>query len=319
MRKNGIIIHDTDIGEYWKKLFLDSGLDTLGIHPAGGVYAHLSLDAFLKSLEKPDVQRFIYDLKSNGNNVQLECHALSWLLPRTLFEKHPLWFRQDETGKRTPDFNMCPSCEDALEYLSERTRLLASLIPWNGKYFHLWIDDVASAPCRCEKCALLSPSDQAMMIYNAMLKGLNVYRSDARLAYLAYHGAMDTPKVKPDEGIFLEFAPIRRCFEHPINDVNCSKNAAELASLDSLLDFFGKTDAKVLEYWMDNSLFSGWKKPYKELKLNTAVLQKDVEFYRSKGFEHITSFGCFLGEEYAEQYGIPPINKYGHTLKFKNA
>ena len=314
LMSNGIIIHDTDIGEYWKILFLESGLDTLGIHPAGGVDAHLSLDDFLKSLEKPEVQRFIYDLKGKGFNIQLECHALSWLLPRDLYQKHPHWFRENEKGERTADFNMCPSCEDALEYLSDRTRLLASLIPWNGKYFHLWIDDVASAPCRCEKCARLSPSDQAMIIYNAMLKGLKAYRGDARLAYLAYHGTIDAPSVKPDEGIFLEFAPIRRSFEHPINDVSCRKNAAEIASLDSLLAFFGKTDAKVLEYWMDNSLFSGWKKPYKELKLNTDILRKDVSFSRSKGFENITSFGCFLGVEYAEEYGIPPVKEFADVL-----
>lgn len=314
MFSGGIIIHDTDIGEYWKSLFLESGLDTLGIHPAGGVDAHLSLDAFSKSLEKPEVQRFIYDLKSSGCNIQLECHALSWLLPRGLYQKYPHWFRENEKGERTADFNMCPSCEDALEYLSDRTRFLASLIPWNGKYYHLWIDDVASAPCRCEKCARLSPSDQAMIIYNTMLKGLKSHRGDARLAYLAYHGTMDAPSVKPDEGIFLEFAPIRRCFEHPINHVSCQKNATEIASLDALLDFFGKTDAKILEYWMDNSLFSGWKKPYVKLPFDLKILAQDVSFYRAKGFERITSFGCFLGEEYAKKYGIPPLKEYADAL-----
>ena len=129
MKSNGIIIHDTDIGEYWKNLFLESGLDTLGIHPAGGVDAHLSLDAFLKSLEKPEVQRFIYDLKGKGFNIQLECHALSWLLPRDLYQKHPHWFRENEKGERTADFNMCPSCGEALKYLEERAAFLASLIP----------------------------------------------------------------------------------------------------------------------------------------------------------------------------------------------
>lgn len=314
MKSKGIIIHDTDISDYWKRLFLDSGLDTLGLHPAGGVDAHLSLDAFLLSLAENRVHAFINDLLSRGISVNLECHALSWLLPRELFVKYPHWFRRDETGNRIPDFNMCPSCDETLDFLAERTHYLASLIPWNGKYYHLWIDDVASAPCTCEKCARLSPSDQAILIYNAMLKGLKAYRGDARLAYLAYHGTMDTPTVTPEKGIFLEFAPIRRCFEHSINDVTCAKNAAEIASLDSLLDFFGKTDAKVLEYWMDNSLFSGWKKPYVKLPFDREFLEQDVSFYRSKGFERITSFGCFLGEEYAKKYGIPPVEEYAGVL-----
>ncbi|MBR2914502.1 MAG: DUF4838 domain-containing protein [Clostridia bacterium] len=314
MSSNGIIIHDTDIGEYWKKLFFESGLDTLGIHPAGGYEALQTLEAFLARQSDPEVIGFIDRLSSKGVRVELECHALSWLLPRGLYQKYPHWFRENENGERTADFNMCPSCGEALEYLSERTRLLASLIPWNGKYFHLWIDDVASAPCMCEKCRSLSASDQAMLIYNAMLKGLKAYRSDARLAYLAYHGTIDAPSVKPDDGIFLEYAPIRRCFEHSINDISCQKNVAEIASLDSLLAFFGKEDSKVLEYWMDNSLFSGWKKPYVKLPFNREVLEKDVLFYRAKGFERITSFGCFLGEEYANQFGVPPVKEYGEVL-----
>ncbi len=248
LKKRGIIIHDTDIGDYWKELFLSSGLNTLGIHPAGGYDAHLTLEGFVSRQNDKDVVSFLSDLTCRGINTELECHALSWLIPRGEFIKNPYWFRENEQGERTADFNMCPSCKEALEYLSERTRLLASLIPWNSEYYHLWIDDVASAPCRCEKCKDLSPSDQAMIIYNAMLAGLKRYRSNAHLAYLAYHGTIDVPSVKPDEGIFLEFATIRRCFEHGINDESCQKNAAEIASLDSLLAFFGKKDSKVLEY-----------------------------------------------------------------------
>lgn len=314
MISNGIIIHDTDISAYWEKLFLQSGLDTLGIHPAGGYEALQTLEAFLARQSDPEVIGFIDRLSSKGVRVELECHALSWLLPRSLYQKYPHWFRKNEKGERTSDFNMCPSCKEALEYLAERTRSLAALIPWNGKYYHLWIDDVAAAPCMCDSCKHLSSSDQAMIIYNAMLKGLKSYRSDACLAYLAYHGTIDAPSIRPDEGIFLEFAPIRRCFEHSINDISCQKNVAEIASLDSLLAFFGKKDSKVLEYWMDNSLFSGWKKPYVKLPFNRKVLRKDIEFYNSKGFENITSFGCFLGEEYAAEYGIPPVKEYADIL-----
>ncbi|MBQ5842908.1 MAG: DUF4838 domain-containing protein [Clostridia bacterium] len=318
MSSKGIIIHDTDISAYWEKLFLQSGLDTLGIHPAGGVDAHLTLEKFLFAQNDPTVFGFIDRLSSKGVRIELECHALSWLLPREMFAKNPHWFRVNENGERTADFNMCPSCGEALEYLAERTHRFAALISWNSSYFHLWIDDVASAPCMCEKCKSLSPSDQAMIIYNAMLKGLKAYRSDARLAYLAYHGTIDAPSVKPEEGIFLEFAPIRRCFEHSINDESCQKNVAEIASLDSLLAFFGKRDSKVLEYWMDNSLFSGWKKPFVKLPFNRDILEKDVEFYRAKGFERITSFGCFLNEEYASEYGIPPVKEYAEAILKQN-
>lgn len=315
LKSSGIIIHDTDICEYWKNLFLESGLNTLGIHPAGGVDAHKTLDAFLFSLKEKRVDSFISEMSERGVSLQLECHALSWLMPRELFEKHPHWFRVNEHGERTADFNMCPSCGEALDYLAERARFLATLIPWNGRFYHLWIDDVAAAPCMCRYCRELTASDQAMIIYNAMLRGLKSYRSDAALSYLAYHGTINAPEIKADDGIFLEFAPIRRRFDKCICDPDCAENLKEIENLDALLAFFGTKNSKVLEYWMDNSLFSGWKKPYVKLPFNREVLQKDIEFYRSKGFENITSFGCFLGEEYAAEYGIPPVKEYAEVLK----
>ncbi len=65
---------------------------------------------------------------------------------------------------------------------------------------------------------------------------------------------------------------------------------------------------------MDNSRFCGWKLPYKKLKLNEEVLRQDVQFYKSKGFETLTSFGCFLGEDYAREFGLPPVKEYCEIL-----
>lgn len=62
------------------------------------------------------------------------------------------------------------------------------------------------------------------------------------------------------EDIFLEYAPIRRDHAAPLNDASNEKNAAEIATLRDLLTFFGTRDARALDYWMDNSLFSNWKK-----------------------------------------------------------
>jgi len=35
----------------------------------------------------------------------------------------------------------------------------------------------------------------------------------------------------------------------------------------------------------------------------------------SKGFSSATSFACYLGEDYAKEFGIPPIREYAQALK----
>ena len=42
LKHRGIVIHDTDCGEYWAGRLEKSGIDTLGVHPAGGIDAHLT-------------------------------------------------------------------------------------------------------------------------------------------------------------------------------------------------------------------------------------------------------------------------------------
>ena len=75
-------------------------------------------------------------------------------------------------------------------------------------------------------------------------------------------------------------------------------------------EFFSWKDSKVLEYWLDNSLFSGWKKPPKEFKADDEKIKKEVAEYASLGFEIISTFGCFLGEDYEELYGEPDISAF---------
>ena len=69
-----------------------------------------------------------------------------------------------------------------------------------------------------------------------------------------------------------------------------------------------------MEYWIDNSRFSNWTKPPKHMTLNEEVMRKDVAFYRELGFESLTSFACYLGEDYYTLYGEPPVQRYGEIL-----
>ncbi|MBQ3638569.1 MAG: DUF4838 domain-containing protein [Clostridia bacterium] len=315
LKHRGIVIHDTDCGEYWAGRLEKSGIDTLGVHPAGGIDAHLTLAACADFVKTENFLRFRERLNRAGIRVEFEMHALSWLLPRDLFSKHPAWFRADENGERTPRFNCCASNPEALGYLRERTALLASLFPSDTHRYHFWIDDVAEAKCHCPACESLTASDQALILTNAMAEGVRRTDPEGKTAYLAYCETLNvTEHIKPHPAVFLEFAPIARSFTRSLFDPVDEKNAAQVKNLPGLLAFFGSRDAKVLDYWVDNSLFSGWKLPPKKFELNAGVCRADVLGYAERGFESVTSFGCFLGENYRELWGDAPVEEYFRIL-----
>ena len=44
------------------------------------------------------------------------------------------------------------------------------------------------------------------------------------------------------------------------------------------------------------------KKPPAEFSIDIEAMQRDIERYSSLGFSYISTFACFLGEDYAELY-----------------
>lgn len=315
LKRRGIVIHDTDCGDYWAGRLEGSGLNTVGVHPAGGLEAHRTLAACMEFAGTERFRDFRRRMNRAGIAVEFEAHALTWLLPRDLFGEKPEWFRMEENGERNPRFNCCASSQEALSFIRERTAGLASVLRSDTGRYHFWIDDVAEARCHCPLCRNLSASDQALRITNAVAEGVRMADPAGKTAYLAYCGTLNTPKeTEPLPTVFLEFAPIGRDFDRSLFDPASEKNAAQTASLPALLDFFGREDAKALDYWVDNSLFSGWKLPPKQFALNEAVCHADVRGYAELGFEAVTSFGCYLGENYRDLWGDAPVGEYFRIL-----
>ncbi len=316
MQRRGIIIHPQELDNAWPERLSGAGLNVLGLHPVGGTQAHLSLEAAIHHRMLQETQRQIRRLNALGIEVEYEAHAMGWLLPRSMFSMKPEWFRMNADGARVADFNLCPSDGDALEFVARRAELLARMLDTGSDRYFFWMDDVAGCRCHCEKCRGLSASDQQMIVVNAMLKGIRRYNRGAKLCYLAYVDAIEAPeRIEPLEGVILEYAPFGRDPRRPLFDPDYPENVREVRSLKKLLDVFGKQDAQVLEYWMDNSKFSGWKKPPKQFALEESVMRADVPAYRSLGFESITSFGCYLGQDYQQLWGEPPVEQYGRILK----
>jgi len=310
----GILFHPQELDERWLERAAALGLNVIGLHPVGGVKADETLRAMLDG--RDEMAPLLAKARAMGLKVEYEMHALSYLLPRTLFEEHPDWFRMNEEGERTSDFNFCVGNEEALAHLSRSAAELAKLIPAENHLYYFWLDDVTNYRCNCPKCRDLSASDQQLLAVNAMQRGIRTVDPEGCVCYLAYHDAMEPPKrVKSDEGVFLEYAPIHRKLDRFIDDETCPENVAERAPLEDLIAFFGTKNAKVLEYWTDNSLLSNWTKPPKAFALNAEVMRHDVAFYHKLGFESITAFGCYLGQDYVELHGEPELAAYGEILQ----
>jgi len=310
----GVVLSVDDLASLpaqWPRWAKESHLTTLSTHVTPS-----SVQGFLGTEEG---QLFLGSCAELNLHVEHELHAMSELLPRDLFPKAPRLFRMNEQGERTPDANLCVHSEEAVQIVCENACLWAKTLPSTTGRTFLWLDD-GSSMCRCPSCRGYSDSDQALILENAMISALQ--RKDPRvsLAHLAYANTLPAPsQVKPVEGIFLEFAPIHRSWEHPISEREIvgrgKKHGETMDCLDANLDIFPRESAQVLEYWLDVSLHSRWKRPARRLPWNREAFLADLDAYASRGIRHVTSFGVYLDAVYMERFGpFSFLKEYGAGL-----
>jgi hypothetical protein len=189
-----------------------------------------------------------------------------------------------------------------------------ALRPTTGRYF-FWGDD-GQPWCRCPACKGLSDSDQATLLENHLLKALRRDDPRASLAHLAYLNSLSPPRqVRPEPRVFVEYAPIRRRYDLPYERQTGPGEADGLAALDANLTVFPADSAQVLEYWLDVSRFSQWKRPAVKLPWRRDVLEADLASYASRGIRHVTSFAVYVDAEYRRRYGEPAfLREYGEAL-----
>ena len=313
-RTRGAVLVVKDMETYdWPTLAKAAGLTTLATHIRPGEIA-----AFVKT----DLgQKFLDQCRQHGLEVEHELHALGDLLPRELFEKDKEMFRMDEQGQRVRDHNLCVHSQPALEVAAEKAADYTRLLPsTTGRYFY-WIDD-GMPMCRCPKCRGYSDSDQALIFANHLWRAIRGVDPRARLAHLAYANTLEPPKqVRPAPGIFLEFAPIERRYDLPFSRRDARSPSRDLLhgrmldALDANLEWFGRDGAQALEYWLDVSRFSGWKRDQTvEIPWNDAVFRDDLGTYARRGIRHVTSFAAWLDGDYARRWGVAPVRAYGAGL-----
>ena len=285
--------------EDWADYCARSGLNTLALHD---------------TWEPARIEALRAALGRRGVDLEFEVHLLGHLLPREEFDRHPEWFRMDPEGRRTADGNLCPSHPEAVRVLSERAAVFVGAHRSDtGRYF-LWADD-GRPWCACPRCAGLSPSDQNLLVMNAVAGPLLRVDGSARLACLAYHNTLPAPAgVRPAENVFLEYAPIGRCWAHALDDPDCTVNAEHLARLRDQVEVFPAGERQVLEYWLDCSLFSRWQQPFVRMPDTDRVLPADLRCYRALGVDSVTTFAVGLEEGYCGQYANPSVYAYPRLL-----
>ena len=167
----------------------------------------------------------------------------------------------------------------------------------------------------CPKCRELSPSEQRSLSKTASA-AVRREATEAQLAHLAYVNSLSPPrKVKPDQGVFLEYAPIRRRYDLAFDQQQGPRAAEGLDALDANLEVFPKDTAQVLEYWLDVSRFSKWKRPGVKLPWNKDVFLADVAAYRKRGIRHITTFAAWIDAGYRDRHqDLTFIDEYGQGL-----
>ena len=312
MIKSSMLIHPDELSKTWIDRLANAGIEAIGIHPRGGKNADRSLKNLLEQMETNKFCDLIDYARGKGLEVEYEFHAMSYLLPRALFDTHPEYFRVNKDGERTREYNFCVSNSDAMMLVSKNAAELAASLYKSSRNFYFWLDDGWDLKCHCPLCKHLSASDQQIIVLNHILREIKKQRPDARMAYLAY---MDTvvPPTHTDieDGIFLEYAPFAK--------YTVSKDKAELIEKEKemmipLMRVFDKHPPKVLEYWYDNSLFSKWKKPPQKFVLDESTMRSDIEEYKRAGFDSISTFACFLGEDYESLHGNIDIIPFSNAV-----
>ena len=309
-KTRGVVLVPEDLSlADWPERAKQAGLTTIALHH--GVWPR----EVVQLIESDRGQQFLEKCRRLGLSVEYELHALKEFLPRHLFAKDRTLFRMTDKGDRVADCNLCVYSPQALDIVAEHAlRTSKTLRPTTGRYF-FWGDD-GEPWCHCDKCRDLSDTDQALLLENHLLNALRRQDSNAQLAHLAYANTIQPPQqVQPLPGVFLEYAPIHRSYDVPYARQTRAQDKDGLPALDANLKVFPPGTAQVLEYWLDVSRFSGWKRPGVRLPWHKEVFLSDVETYRSRGIGHATTFAAWIDADYVKRHGeLGFLAEYGAGL-----
>lgn len=219
------------------------------------------------------------ELQKRGIALELGGHYLPHFVPRELFREHPEWFRF-ANGARVNEYNFCPSSQEAMAYLQDRVRRYVQEAP-EAEVYNVWADDTAedaSTWCFCPQCQGYTPSDQNLLVMNAMAEAVRDVKPAAKLVCIAYHETIEPPrKVEPHPNVVLMYAPRERCYAHRLDDPDCPKNRQHAQWLEELVKVFDPGQAEIFEYYPDQVVFNHM------LPALPDTIAGDLRYYKSLG------------------------------------
>lgn len=183
-------------------------------------------------------------------------HIIPFLMPRSLYERHPEYFRMNIAGERVPDGNFCVSNHQALQIVCDNAVRLARARP-HLALLHLWADDVLGGSwCSCPECRKMTAQDQYVTVCNAIIAALRQAGLKTEVAIIAYLDTLAPDlSVPPHPELHLTFAPRQRCYAHPIDETTCERNAWHRENVERWLLHIPSGNLAMFEYYMDAILF----------------------------------------------------------------
>ena len=281
----------------WPRLAADAELTTICLHDPA------SPAPVLDFAHSPAGHDFLARCQQLRILVEYEFDAMDHLMPRELFARDPTAFMMNDQGDRVRGAAPCVHSSRALDGVAERAAALARrLKPATHRYF-FW-PSFTSPWCRCNRCARLSDSDQALRLLNHAAAALCADNPRAQVAYRASGRLLAAPvQVTPHPAVFLEFAPWERPYDTPLHAV---RGGALVDALEHLIAVFGAGSARVLEAWLSPG---GIARP-----LDAAVLRRDLITYGTRGVRHVVSLTApgMLTETMPQ--GGTALERYGMEL-----
>lgn len=161
---------------------------------------------------------------------------------KTIWEEHPEWYGLPVDGVRSKKLvtrtQLCVSQSGLLRFIGEELLKMLNSSLSNIDIVDIWGFDTWGAICTCPSCQKLgNGADHNLLLLSALRKTLDKARKDGRLDrnvlmdISSYEGTVSLeaptkplPKNIQNSGDICIFYPIKRCYQHNIEDDTCEIN-----------------------------------------------------------------------------------------------
>ncbi|MPM69666.1 hypothetical protein SDC9_116614 [bioreactor metagenome] len=234
-------------------------------------------DVLIPELQKRDIK-----IEVGGHGYQNFINVL--MEDGKLYERHPEWFGEDESGVRSknPRMVICTSNADAVKYLYNNLLNYLKQHP-EIKIFDFWPPD-SETWCCCDECrALGNETERHFLLVNHVAELLYKDLPEVTLECLAYNRyTRPAQQVKLNERVLLDFCPIGQNFEYQLYEKGNARNEDYNKDLNTWLKVF-KGDISVYTYFR--------KYAWRSLpNIIPHYMQNELKYYRNLGVRGVSVY-----------------------------